>query len=50
MEVAGTHFRGFLDGQPVVEASDDTFHAGQVGLWTKADSQTCFDDAWAQRP
>jgi hypothetical protein len=44
VEVAGNRFRGFLDGQPVVEASDDTFQAGQIGLWTKADSVSCFDD------
>jgi len=28
----------------VVEADDDTFKAGKVGLWTKSDSVTCFDD------
>ena len=44
VEVTGNHFRGFLNGQPVVEASDDAYRAGRVGLWTKADSVTCFDD------
>ncbi len=48
-EVAGNHFRGFLNGQLVVEASDDIYQAGQVGLWTKADSVTCFDDATIER-
>lgn len=44
LEVRGSTFRGFLDGQEVVEASDETFPAGGVGLWTKADAVTCFDD------
>lgn len=50
LEVARNHLRGSLDGQPVVEATDDTFAAGTVGLWTKADSQTCFDDVDARVP
>jgi len=44
VEVVGNHLSGYLDGQLVVEATDDTYPAGQVGLWTKADSVTCFDD------
>jgi len=29
----------------VIEADDSTFnHAGAVGVWTKADSVTLFDD------
>lgn len=44
VEVRGNSFRGFLNGRQVVEASDATFAAGGVGLWTKADSVTCFDD------
>jgi len=44
VEVGRNHFRGLLNGQPVVEASDDSYRAGRVGLWTKADSVTCFDD------
>lgn len=44
VEAKGRHLRGSLDGQLVVEADDDTFKAGKVGLWTKADSVTCFDD------
>ena len=31
-------------GERIVEATDDTFKAGRVGLWTKADSVTRFDD------
>lgn len=44
LEVAGDRLRGFLNGQLVVEATDGTYKAGRVGLWTKADSVTCFDD------
>lgn len=43
-EVVGDRLRGFLNGQLVVEATDATYKAGRVGLWTKADSVTCFDD------
>lgn len=43
VEVVGNHFRGFLDGKLVAEVSDDSYKAGKVGLWTKADSVTCFD-------
>ena len=39
--------RGYFDGTLVVETTDDTFHAGRIGLWTKADSVTCFDDVKA---
>lgn len=44
VEVEGNRFRGYLNGQLVVEATDDTYKTGGVGLWTKADSVTCFDD------
>ncbi|TMQ10771.1 MAG: hypothetical protein E6J90_31430 [Deltaproteobacteria bacterium] len=32
------------DGRTVLEASDATFVKGKIGLWTKADSVTAFDD------
>jgi hypothetical protein len=32
----------------VVEAADDTCQAGKVGLRTKADSVTCFDNVLAE--
>lgn len=44
VEVTGDRIRGFLDGTAVVEATDGRFRAGRVGLWTKADSVTCFDN------
>lgn len=34
----------FYDGQPCLEVTDDTFHKGKIGLWTKADAVTYFDD------
>lgn len=50
LEVVGARLRGFLNGQPMVEATDETYKAGKVGLWTKADSVTCFDDVEARTP
>ncbi len=44
VEMVGNRVRGFLNRQLVVEASDDTYQRGRVGVWTKADSVTCFDD------
>jgi hypothetical protein len=44
IEAVGNRLRGLFNGDVVVEATDDTFGSGSVGLWTKADSVTCFDD------
>jgi hypothetical protein len=42
---AGKEFTVAFDGHKVIEASDDSFpDAGKVGVWTKADSVTLFDD------
>ena len=44
VEAKGDHFQVFFDGQPVIDARDSTFKsAGKVGVWTKADSVTWFD-------
>jgi len=40
----GGHIRGWLNDQLLIDHRDDRFAAGQVGLWTKADSVTAFDD------
>ena len=41
----GNKFKVLFDGKAVLEATDDTFkEAGAVGVWTKADSVTAFDD------
>lgn len=37
-------FVASLDGLEVNRLSDASYAAGGVGLWTKADSVTCFDD------
>ena len=43
--VSGGKFTVTFDGKKVIGASDDSFaDAGKVGLWTKADSVTLFDD------
>ena len=40
----GNRFQVHFDGNPVIDAQDDTFkEAGKVGVWTKADSVTHFD-------
>jgi hypothetical protein len=42
---AGERIECWLDGSKYLEVKDDTFaKAGKVGLWTKADAQTYFDD------
>jgi hypothetical protein len=41
----GKHFDVYHNGQKIFEVEDLTFtEAGKVGLWTKADSYTLFDD------
>jgi len=44
MQARGNHFVVWFDGEKVLDAHDDTFQSGQVGLWTKADSVIEFDD------
>lgn len=45
VDFKGSQFTVTFDGEKVIEASDDSFTAaGKVGLWTKADSVTLFDD------
>ena len=40
----GDHIQAWLDGRRWLDHRDTRFRAGQVGLWTKADSITAFDD------
>ena len=43
--MVGDHIQCFLDGKKLLDAKDATFPAaGKVGLWSKADAQTYFDD------
>lgn len=45
VEHTGTQIRCWLDGKKLLEVRDDTIQAaGGVGLWTKADARTSFDD------
>ena len=45
LAVQGARFQVFFNEQRVFEATDETFtDAGKVGLWTKADSVTYFDN------
>ncbi|MBI1874107.1 MAG: hypothetical protein HYZ58_11315 [Acidobacteria bacterium] len=45
VEFQGRHFTVIQDGKTAIEWDDDTFtDAGKVGVWTKADSVTLFDD------
>jgi hypothetical protein len=45
VDAKGDRLEVYFDGARVIEATDATFEqAGKVGLWTKADSVTYFDD------
>ena len=45
VDFSANRFTVTFDGKKVIEATDDSFSAaGKVGLWTKADSVTLFDD------
>jgi hypothetical protein len=45
VRMAGKHIECFLDGKKLLEVDDETFpDAGMIGLWTKADAVTSFDD------
>jgi len=45
VEVVGNKITCYYDGNKKIESTDDTFRdAGKIGLWTKADSVTYFDD------
>ena len=52
VDFVGNKFTVTLDGKQVIEATDDSFTAaGKVGVWTKADSVTLFDDfSYGERP
>jgi hypothetical protein len=45
VDFLANHFTVALDGKKAIEWDDETFkEAGKVGVWTKADSITLFDD------
>lgn len=44
-KMVGKHIQCFVDDQKLLDATDDTFKgAGMVGLWTKADASSSFDN------
>jgi hypothetical protein len=40
----GDHIQAYLNGRLLLDHRDSRFKAGQIGLWTKSDSVTAFDD------
>jgi hypothetical protein len=40
----GCHVNVFYDDKQVFDLCDKTFHTGMIGLWTKSDAVTYFDD------
>jgi len=45
VDFSGSRFRVLYNGKQLFEVEDSTFSdAGKVGLWTKADSVTLFDE------
>ena len=40
----GDHIQAWLDGKLYLDHHDRRYRSGRVGLWTKADSVTAFDD------
>jgi len=45
VKMAGDHVECYLDGEKQLDGKDATFKgAGKVGLWSKADAQSHFDD------
>ena len=44
VEFAGNHFKLTFDGKHLFDGDTTFTEAGKVGVWTKADSVTLFDD------
>jgi hypothetical protein len=45
IKMVGDHIECYLDGKKLLDVRDGAFtQAGQVGLWTKSDAQTSFDN------
>jgi len=46
-----TRFEGYINGEKLIEGTNDLFaNPGGVGLWTKADAVTSFDDFSVKPP
>jgi hypothetical protein len=47
----GEHIKCSFNGKELLDVKDDTFkEAGKIGLWTKADAQTYFDNLIVMAP
>ncbi len=47
----GDHIMCLLEGEKLLDVRDTTFDkAGMIGLWTKADAASCFDDLVVAQP
>ncbi|MEO5631883.1 MAG: hypothetical protein ABIQ24_04785 [Nitrospiraceae bacterium] len=44
----GCRIQIFYDEKPIVDLCDETFKDGRIGLWTKSDAVTYFDDLTLQ--
>jgi len=45
IEMVGSHIECSLDGKRYLDVKDSTFpDGGRIGLWTKSDAQTHFDN------
>ena len=49
MSAEGDRIKGWLNDKLLIDQRDSRFAAGRVGLWTKADSITAFDDLVVRR-
>jgi len=46
----GDHLVCYFNGQKLIDTRDATYGTGKVGIWTKADSVTAFDDLTVAKP
>jgi Domain of Unknown Function (DUF1080) len=46
----GDHLVCYFNGEKLIDAQDATYTTSKVGLWTKADSVTAFDDLKVVKP
>jgi len=44
VNISGEGVGGYLDDQMLIKANNQYYQTGQVGLWTKKDTQAYFDD------
>jgi hypothetical protein len=44
ISAAGDRIQGWLNDQALIDRRDSRFASGRIGLWTKADSITAFDE------